>query len=170
MGFLHELAPSKEPLVYDVQELLRWLVDLSVLQLLEEKKLKKSDFVVTENYHLRLRPVTAKMLIEKLRLNMDKKAPYKNNKQFSYQSILLDCVQQLANFVIGKRKELQLNIPLAKIRRSDPLELRQKILAISPNERKALGINKSTLWYQQRKLAEGKKVKVYRKFMAKLAS
>ena len=55
IDFLHELDESKEPLVYDSQELFRWLVDLSVIQLLEEKKLKKSDFVVTENYHIRLK-------------------------------------------------------------------------------------------------------------------
>jgi CRISP-associated protein Cas1 len=36
IGFLHEPAASKTPLVYDFQELFRWLVDLSVLQLLEE--------------------------------------------------------------------------------------------------------------------------------------
>ena len=170
VGFLHELAPSKTPLVYDIQELYRWLVDLSVLQLLEEKKLKKADFIVTENYHLRLKPATAKMLIEKIRLNMDLKMPYKNGKQFTYQTILLDCIQQLANFVIGKRKELQLNIPLVKIRRSDPFELMQRILAISPKERKPLGINKSTLWYQKKNLAQGKRIRVYRKVMSKLTT
>lgn len=147
VGFIHELAHSKTPLVYDVQELLRWLVDLSVLQLLEEKKLKKADFIVTENYHLRLKPATAKMLVEKIRLNMDTKVPYKNKKQYSYQSILLDCVHQLANFVIGTRKELELKIPNAKVRRSDSVEMRNKILSISTSERKSRGINKSTLWY-----------------------
>ena len=48
-------AVSNTPLVYDLLELYRWIVDLSVLQLLEDKKLKKSDFIVTENYHIRLR-------------------------------------------------------------------------------------------------------------------
>jgi CRISPR-associated protein Cas1 len=39
---------AKTPLVYDIQELFRWIVDLSVLQMREGKKLKKSDFIVTE--------------------------------------------------------------------------------------------------------------------------
>jgi CRISPR-associated protein Cas1 len=47
-GFLHELDDSKELLVYGLQELYRGLVDLSAVQLLEERKLKKSDFVVAE--------------------------------------------------------------------------------------------------------------------------
>jgi len=53
---LHELAAAKTSLAYDIQELVRWLVDLSVLQILEEKNLKKLDFIVTENYQLRLKP------------------------------------------------------------------------------------------------------------------
>src|SRR5437867_3770699 len=37
IGFLHELAPSKTPLVYDIQELFRWIIDLAVIEILEEK-------------------------------------------------------------------------------------------------------------------------------------
>jgi CRISP-associated protein Cas1 len=39
---------AKTPLVYDIQQLFRWMVDLSVLQTREGKKLKKSDLIVTE--------------------------------------------------------------------------------------------------------------------------
>ena len=42
-----------------------------MIQLLEERKLKKSDFIVTENYNIRLRESTAKALIEKIRLNFN---------------------------------------------------------------------------------------------------
>ena len=54
-GFLHELIAGKTPLVYDIQELFRGIIDLSVIQLLEEKELKKLDFIVTENYHTRFK-------------------------------------------------------------------------------------------------------------------
>ncbi|MDH3766006.1 MAG: CRISPR-associated endonuclease Cas1, partial [Nitrosopumilus sp.] len=47
IGFLHEINQSRTPLVYDIQELFRWLIDLSVIQLLEEKKIIKSDFIIT---------------------------------------------------------------------------------------------------------------------------
>jgi len=39
IGFLHEINQNKTPLVYDIQELFRWLIDISVIQLLEEKKI-----------------------------------------------------------------------------------------------------------------------------------
>jgi CRISPR-associated protein Cas1 len=54
MGFLHELKDSRDSLVYDLMEPFGWLVDLSIVQLLEKKKLRKADFIVTENYSIRL--------------------------------------------------------------------------------------------------------------------
>ena len=90
VGFLHELAESKTPLVYDIQELFRWIIDLSVIQLPGKKQLKKSDFIVTENYHIRLKPTAGKLLIEKISMNFNRKAGYKHNKNYTYQSILYD--------------------------------------------------------------------------------
>jgi hypothetical protein len=60
---------------------------------------------------------------------------------------------------------------LRRIQRNDTLELQQRILAITPTERKRRGINKSTLWYQKKKkkLADGKKMKLYHKVLTKLA-
>ena len=94
----------------------RWLVDLSVIELLEEKKQRKSDFVVTENYHIRLRAATAKILIKRISLNFNRTAKYKS-KNHTYQNILLDTVQQLANFILVK-KSLQFHIPAIKIQRN----------------------------------------------------
>ena len=37
IGFLHEIAYGKTPLVYDFQELFRWIIDYSVIQLLDGK-------------------------------------------------------------------------------------------------------------------------------------
>jgi CRISPR-associated protein Cas1 len=80
--FLNELAVSKTSLVYDIQELFRWLVDLSVLQIVEEKKLKEPDFIVTENYHLRIKSAAAKVLIGRISLNF-------NRKVQTWQTILI---------------------------------------------------------------------------------
>lgn len=168
IGFLHELDESKEPLVYDLQELFRWLIDLSVIQLLEEKKLKKSGFIVTENYHIRLKEQTAKQLIEKIKLNMNTKAAFKG-RNVTYQTILFENVRVLANFSACKTNSLSFDVPSLAIKRKDTSELRQHILAMTAAERKALGINKSALWYQKKKLAEGKTIKVYDRTYTKLA-
>lgn len=78
------MAPTKTPLVYDMQELFRWIVDLSVIQLLEEKTLKKSDFIATENYHIKLREKAAEMLIEKISFNFNKKVSYNSSDYCTY--------------------------------------------------------------------------------------
>ena len=93
----------------------------------------------------------------------------KRKRNHTYQNILFDNVQQLANFIVGKRKDLQFVIPQVKIQRNDPLELQQKILAMSPTETKRRGINKSTLWYQKKNLARGNRIRVYEKIMSKLS-
>ncbi len=49
------------------------------------------------------------------------------------------------------------------IERNDNNKMGEKILSIDSAERKKLKINKSTLWYQQKKIKEGKPIKVYSK-------
>ena len=168
VGFLHEINQSKTPLVYDIQELFRWLIDISVIQLLEEKKIKKSDFIITENYHTRLGEDVAKLFIEKINSNFNAKYHYKNGRNYSYQVILQDNLQQLSNFIVEKKKEFDFIIPKMKLNRNDDVKLRKKILNMTPDERKELGINKSTLWHIRKNLSEGKTPKIYEKVLLKI--
>jgi CRISPR-associated protein Cas1 len=167
IGFLHETLSSRTPLVYDLQELFRWLIDLSVIQLLEDNNLKKSDFILTENYHIRLKQDTAKLLIEKIKSNFNGKVPYKK-KHFAYQNILYDNISQLAQYISNKKKTIEFVVPHVEIDRNDNLLLREKILSMSPEERRKLGINKSTLWYMKKNISDGKTRKIYSKVSSKL--
>ncbi len=168
IGFLHEVLPSKNPLVYDFQELFRWIIDLSVIQLLESRpKLQKNDFILTENYHIRLRETTAKKLIQKIKGNFNKKVPYKR-KNFQYHNILYDNLSKLAFFISEKNKKLDFEVPNITIQRNDFLFLKEKIMKMTPEERKKLGINKSTLWYMKKNLAGGKNIKIYDKTFSKI--
>jgi len=167
IGFLHEINQSRTPLVYDVQELFRWLIDVSVIQLLEEKKIKKSDFIITENYHTRLGEDVAKLLLEKINSNFNAKYHYKNGRNYSYQVILQDNLQQLSNFIVEKKKEFDFVIPKMKLNRNDNSELREKILNMTPEDMKKLRINKSTLWNIKKNLSEGKTTKIYEKILTK---
>lgn len=160
---------SKTLLVYDTQELGRWIIDLSVIELLEEKKLKKSDFVVTENYHIRLREQTAKMLIEKIQSNLNNRAKYKG-KNYTYENILLDNIQGLANFIIDKSDKLTFNIPSIRVTRNDDKNIRDLLLRMTPEERRNLGINRNTLWYIKKNLADGKKIEIYNKVKSKITT
>lgn len=108
-------------------------------------KLKKSDFIVTENYHIRLKEPTAKALIEKIKLNMNAKAIFKGRNAM-YQTILYRNIQSLASFVIAKSTTLCFDVQAFTVGRNDNLCIQQRILAMTPDERKRLGISKSGLW------------------------
>ncbi len=131
------------------------------------KEAKKADFIVTENYNIRLRENTAKALIEKIRLNFNARAFY-NGKCYSYQNMLYENVRLLANYIIGKSGKLQFNVPEFKIKREDNTDIRSKVLSLMPQDHRRLGINKSTLWYIQRHIKEGKKINVYGKVISKI--
>jgi CRISPR-associated protein Cas1 len=107
------------------------------------------------------------MLIDKIRMNFNKKASYKT-KNYAYENILLDNVQGLANHILDKNA-LTFNTPLIKIDRDDNTYLRDMLAKMTPEERKKLGINKSTPWYIQRNLKECKKTELYDKIMTKIA-
>lgn len=168
IGFLHEINQSRTPLVYDFQELFRWLIDLSVIQLLEENKIKKTDFIITENYHTRLRENTAKILIEKINQNFNHKELYKNKKRYFYQNILHDQAQQLANFILDKQRQLELNVPNIKLERNDDIEIKEKILNMTPQQRKKYDINKSTLWYMRKNITQKRRISIYSKVKNKI--
>ena len=73
-------------MVYDLQELFRYVIDYPVIELFETK-IKKSDFITTENYHIRLKPNTAKLLIEKIKNNFNQRYEFKN-KQYALENII----------------------------------------------------------------------------------
>ena len=107
-------------------------------------------------------------MIENINSNFNARYNYKNGKNYSYQIILQDNLQQFANFIVGKKRELDFVIPKMNLNRNDNTELRKKILNMTPEERRQLKINKSTLWYIKKNLAQGKTPKIYEKILTKI--
>jgi len=166
IGYIHEIAPSKYPLVYDLQELFRYVVDHSVIELLETT-LKKSDFITTENYHIGLKPNTAKLLIEKIKDNFNQLYEFRN-KQYALENIMFENIRELSKYITGNSKSLEFTISDIEIKRNDNSQIREKIMSIGPEKRKELKINKSTIWYQQKKIKDGKTIKIYNKTKVKI--
>ncbi len=59
-------------------------------------------------------------------------------------------------------------VPHVQINRDDNSLLREKIISMSPEERKKLGINKSTLWYLKKNIQSKDKIKIYDKILDKM--
>src|SRR5580658_5684318 len=96
IGFVHEVAHSKFPLAYDLQEPFRWIVDLSVLEVLRDGKLdRKADFIVTEKYHIRLRPHAAQVLMDRLSANLNRKVSV-HGRSMSFETAISETARRLA--------------------------------------------------------------------------
>ncbi len=81
---------------------------------------------------------------------------------------MYDNVSQLAQYIADKKKTIEFVVPKLEINRDDNLLLREKILSMSPEERKKLGINKSTLWYLKKNIKSKDKIKIYDKILEKM--
>jgi CRISPR-associated protein Cas1 len=95
------------------------------------------------------------------------KAAFKN-RNATYPTILYRNTQTLANFVIDKSRRLDFDVPTLVVKRNDNLDIQQRSLSMTPDERKRLGMNRSRHWYQKKKLAEGTAIKVYGNVLKKL--
>lgn len=169
VGFLHEVAPSKFPLSYDLQEPFRWIVDLSVIEVLRDGKLdRKADFIVTENYHVRLRATAAKALVERLSANFNRKVTVRG-RNYSYETLVQETARQLARSILEAKARFNLSVPFAVAEWGYAGEdAGAKIAAMSYAEAGKLGISKAGLWDMKRRIAEGKHLRLYAKVADRL--
>jgi len=90
------------------------------------------------------------------------------NKQHTLENIMFENIRELSKYITGNSKNLEFTIPEIENKRNDNSQIRERIMSIDPEKRKELKINKSTLWYQQKKIKEGKTLKVYNKTMVRI--
>ncbi len=155
IGFVHEVAHNKLPLVYDLQEPFRWLVDLSVIEVLRDAKLDwKGDFIVTENYHVRLRPTAANALIERLSANMNRKVSV-GGRSFAYETLVSEMARRLARHLTAPKGRFNLSYPFV-VGESGHVEtdLKVRVAAMTYAEGRARGISKAGLFAMKRRAAE----------------
>jgi CRISPR-associated protein Cas1 len=142
------MNPSKNSLAYDLQEPYRFLVDFAVINLVESERMDTKDFIRTESYSLRLKPLGAKKVTEEFQNWMNKKVPYqKNSVAWSYALLLK--TRELAQYLVEKKKAIDFSKPEFGIGRQDSEDIRQKILNISYTDWKNIGFSKGTLHYMK---------------------
>jgi CRISPR-associated protein Cas1 len=87
VGFLHETRQTRSPLVYDLQDPYRWLVDMTVVSCLESGRFGKNDFYRMDKYVLRLKPEAARKLIDALRIKFN--SPVRHaGKSYSWDALI----------------------------------------------------------------------------------
>lgn len=66
IGFIHTTHTNKAPMVYDLEELFRWIVEKVTLKLIFEKKVRLSDFMTTDYGNVRLKPNSVKLVLDEI--------------------------------------------------------------------------------------------------------
>jgi CRISPR-associated protein Cas1 len=167
VGFLHEARQTKYPLVYDLQEPYRWLVDTSVISCLESGHFAKRNFYRMDNYVLRLRPESVAKLVGALRAKFNSRVAYKK-KFYSWDSLIRLKAQDLANYILGKRIGLDFGEPKPVLHRTDSKAIRSRVLSMTTAEARKLGIGRNTLWSLQQRAGSGTPFRIYSRVRAKL--
>ena len=172
VGFLHEFSGSqtKEPLVYDLQEPFRWLGDVTTIEAFESGALDMKDFYFTGDdyrYHIEIEAKRRFLQLLKARFNSGVKH---NGKTCKWDTVILNKTQELARFLAVKSGDIDFLEPTPDIRRNDTSEIRRRILELTQNEAKKLGIGKSTLHELRRRAESDSLFKVYEKTTRKLVS
>ena len=165
VGYLHEMASGKQPLVYDLQEPFRFLIDLAIIECLENKTFTKKDFIRTENYNLRLRPSGAQKLTKAINKQLSIKIKYLGKMQ-AWHYVLQCKAQNLAHYLLGKKDVLDFAKPTQHLLRIDTSDIRQQIKNIKYVEWKKMGYSKGSLHPMKQKVKEGKQFTL-RKHMRK---
>jgi CRISPR-associated protein Cas1 len=160
VGFLHETKQARYPLVYDLMEPYRWLVDTTIIECLEFERFSKNDFYRLDNYVLRLRPEAVKKLLAALQLRFNSTTLYRN-KNYGWSTVIQSKCQELENYIQAKRTQIDFSTPSPALHREDSEALRNRILSTSVAEGRQLGITKNTLWYMQQRARAHKPLKIY---------
>jgi CRISPR-associated protein Cas1 len=167
VGFLHEARQTKYPLVYDLQEPYRWLIDTTVISCLESDRFGKKDFHRMDNYVLRLGQEAAKKLIDALRTKFN--SPVRHaGKFYNWDTVIRLKAQEVANYILSRRTELNFDRPKPNLEGSGFEAVRNLVLSLTTSEARKLGIRKNTLWYLQHRARSAKCFGTYSKVMAKL--
>ena len=110
IGFIHESANYKSPLVYDLQELFRWIAEKIVFINIFENKVFYNDFVRMNNGVFRIREKGIKKLLDWFKIEFDNKVKYKK-KKYSWERMFQIHCHQISKFVNSKTRSLDFTEP-----------------------------------------------------------
>ena len=165
IGFLHEFSnyQTKESLVYDLQEPFRWIADVTVLEAFESGTLDLKDFYfLGDDYRYRLDVDAKRRFLALLKERFNEGTRYRGGIR-KWDTIIQLKTLELARYLTGKSKDVNFVEPSPNLVRNDSREMRSRILQLSQEEAKTLGIGKSTLHYLRKHARGDKSFKTYRK-------
>ncbi|MDG6988264.1 MAG: CRISPR-associated endonuclease Cas1 [Nitrososphaerota archaeon] len=145
--FVHAMGNSRG-LVYDLMELWRTNSDYAVIQTLEQLNAKDRNHFLTDTYEAMLSQRTISLLFMNFKLGLKLEEIIQNTRRF-------------ANFLLGRNQNMEFVLRPVKVKEAFEKDtVKEMILTKSHRE---LGMAKSTLWYQKKRLEETGSVRLYEK-------
>jgi CRISPR-associated protein Cas1 len=170
VGFLHDFSDyqTKESLAYDLQEPFRWLVDMVVIETFESGTLDLKDFYFTgDDYRYRFEPEAKQRFIEVLRERINSGVKYKG-RILKWDTVIEEKTLELTRFLMARSPSIDLDEPSPSLKRSDNIELRDRINQLSSAEAKKRGISKQTLHDLRTKARNERPFRLYEKVRGRL--
>jgi len=167
IGFVHQMAAGKYPLVYDLQEPFRWLVDVAIINALEKGVFTKKDFIRTDNYVIRLSSAGTKKLLEEVNVQLTNRVKF-HGKSWEWGYVIIQKTSEFVNYLNGANSDFGFIEPSPILLRDDTPELREKVLAISYYKWMKAGYSKGSLHYLKKNARSEKPFRVYGKMKDKL--
>ncbi|MEX0764226.1 MAG: CRISPR-associated endonuclease Cas1 [Nitrosopumilaceae archaeon] len=96
IGFIHKTHTNKASLIYDLQEPFRWLVEMAILKILYDNKVRKTDFITTDEGNVRLKQDAVKVVLDEIAKQMSKRVLYKGIKR-EWQTMIMIKARELAH-------------------------------------------------------------------------
>lgn len=165
IGVLHDTYASQEALIFDLMEPLRYLADLTLVELLSMKEITKQDFTFFEDFRMLIKDKAKDKLVNRFNYNLSRRIKL-GTQAFQVVNAIDRYILSFKHSLLTGKKWVSL--PNLVIERNDNIKLRQEIISMTPKERKQRAINKSTLWYQQQAIKRGKARKLYAPSIRKL--
>lgn len=167
IGFVHQMAAGKYPLVYDLQEPFRWLIDVAIIDALEKGMFTKKDFIRTDNYVIRLSSAGTKKLLEAVNVQFTNRVQFRGNS-WEWGYVIIQKAGEFVHFISESKPDFDFSSPAPTLTRDDTPELRDKVLAISYYNWMKAGYSKGSLHYLKMNAKSEKPFRVYGKMKEKL--
>jgi CRISPR-associated protein Cas1 len=163
-----QLFQTKQSLVYDLQEPFRWIGDVATIQAFESGLLDMKDFYfMGDDYRYHFETEAKRRFLDLLRERFNSGIQYKG-KMWHWDTIILNKVQDVGRFLLGKSEVIDFIEPVPRLKRSDGLEIRGRILELTQKQAQELGISKSTLHHLRKNANSDKSFRVSQKIACRL--
>jgi CRISPR-associated protein Cas1 len=161
---------TKELPAYGHQEPFRWIADVTVMEAFESEVLDLPDFYFTgDDYRYRFEPEAKQRFLDLLREQFNSGASYKGRAS-KWDTIIELKAVELGRYLAGQSNEINFSQPYLEFRRTDSLERRRRILALSQANARKLGIGKGTLHYLRRNARDASYFEIYHKVATRLGA